>query len=81
MNFAAWFPRIAAIVTSFVVAKAASMGVTLDPETLTALMLLLYAGTHRLISKSVNPGDAVKTVIVDQEKSTVETSEYKTPDR
>lgn len=79
MNFAAWFPRVAAVVASFLVAKAAEMGFTLDAETVTAIMLMAYALVHRLISKSVNPGDAVKTVIVDQEKATVATSEFRTP--
>lgn len=75
MNVAAWLPRVLAVLTAFLVAKAAELGFTLQAETVTAIMLMVYALAHRTISKSVNPGDSIKTVLVEEEKAVVKASE------
>ncbi len=64
-------PRAAGILAGYLVGEAAKHGLTLDPEQITALMLVGYAFVHRLISKYTNPGDATKSAIIDYQKAIV----------
>ncbi len=79
MTGATWLPRVAGIVGGVLVAKAAELGVTLDPVEATGLVLAVYAFLHRAISKKVNPGDATKTVLIQADKDVVEGPQFIRP--
>jgi hypothetical protein len=66
-------PRLAAAAGAVVVAKAAKLGVTLDPTETTGLILGSYAAIHKAISSKVNPGDAAKGRVADAEKTASQT--------
>ena len=51
-------PRLIAVIASLLSAKLAERQVTVEPETLTAIMIGVYAGVHKAVSSQVNPGDA-----------------------
>ncbi len=52
-------PRLVAIAAAWVSAEITKrFNVTVEPESLTVIMLGTYAGVHKAISAKVNPGDA-----------------------
>jgi hypothetical protein len=67
-----FLPRIAAILAAWLVGWAADHQLTLDQEQVTIAMLSVYAFLHRVISRWVNPGDATKSVLVEEDKITVQ---------
>lgn len=64
-------PRIAAIIGAWVGGELAKGEVTIDPETVTVIMLAIYAFLHRVISRYVNPADATRSVLVEEGKEHV----------
>ncbi len=74
-TIAIWLPRVLGVIASGIAGKAAEHGISVDPATVTGLMLAVYAGVHRLASKHLNPGDSAKSVLIKEEKATVAASE------
>jgi hypothetical protein len=67
----AFIPRIAAVLAAWLAAEAAKRGLTLDPEELAVLILAVYAASHRLLSRYINPGDAAKSAVIEADKDLV----------
>lgn len=65
-------PRLLGALAALIVGKAAQKGLTLDPAEVTTGMIAVYALGHRLVSKKLNPGDATKDVLIQQDKDIVE---------
>lgn len=71
-----WLPRIIGILSAWAVGEAQRrFSLTLDPAELTALMLAVYAGAHRLVSRWINPGDATKGAIIAADKAEVQAAQ------
>lgn len=66
-----WGPRALGLAAAWVVGEAAKRGLTLDPEELTVAMIATYSFLHRVISRKTNPGDAAKSILVQEDKTTV----------
>lgn len=62
-----FLPRLAAVVASVIVGKAAQHGLTLDPVETTGIILGTYAGAHRLVNSKFNKGDAAKLRVAEAE--------------
>lgn len=70
MDFATWVPRIIAVIAGWGATKLTEMtGIVVDPVTLNAIGLAIYAIVHRLIDKKVNPVDAASSVLVSDGKA------------
>jgi hypothetical protein len=69
MNWQAWIPRIIGVAAGWGATKLGeASGVVVDPASLTALGLAVYALFHRGTSAAVNPGDAVSTPVIEKDK-------------
>lgn len=52
-------PRLIAVAAAWISAEITKrFQVTVEPETLTVIMMGTYAGVHKAVSAKVNPGDA-----------------------
>ena len=71
--------RVVGWIASIVVGFAAEHGMTLDPATVTAIMIGVYSLVHRLVSKKTNPGDAATSEVAKVDKDVQNTAEYQKP--